>query len=204
MGSAERTERHRQQLRQNIMDAAEQLFIEDGYQNVSMRKIADKIEYSPTTIYRYFKNKDDLMHQLIGTGYKEVYRRYQEILDQSQIPPLEKLNLIIKSYIEFSLSTPNHYKLWFATSELTMVDGHLQMSHGDLSYKVYYVWLDRIDECKAEGLFGDRDTLDVFQLLWGSVHGMISLRIQHPRFSWMPVERHVDHLLAMLQRGLIH
>ena len=191
-------------FRNRLCDLALEAFANHGVEGITLRGLASSVGCSRTTPYRYFKNKDELMHQLIGAGYEEVYRRYQTIIDMPEKTPLEKLTLIIESYIDFSLSTPNHYKLWFATSQLKIVDNHLHMSHGELSYKVYYVWLDRIDECKADGLFGGRDTLEVFQLLWGSVHGMISLRIQHPKFSWMPVDRHVKHLLAMLQRGLIH
>ena len=57
MGIPERKERHRQDLRQRILEAAEELFVQDGYENVSMRGIAEKIEYSPTTLYRIFRNK---------------------------------------------------------------------------------------------------------------------------------------------------
>ncbi len=202
MGIPERKERHRTDLKRRILEAAEELFLQDGYQNVSMRKIAEKIEYSPTTLYRFFRDKADIMDRLIGEGYRGVYQRYEEILAHRPGSPLETLNLIISEYVAFALAHPNHYQLWFATSELRMDNGELRMRHGGRSYHVYHVWLDLIEECKAGGLLPAKDTLTQFQLIWGAVHGMISLRIHHPLFPWLPVEQHVKELLSMLRRGL--
>jgi len=60
MGVAERRAREKRKLKQQILDAARQLFVRDGYESASMRKIANKIEYSPATIYTYFKDKDEI------------------------------------------------------------------------------------------------------------------------------------------------
>lgn len=202
MGIKERKERHKQELRQRILEAAEELFIQDGYEHVSMRKIAEKIEYSPTTLYRLFRDKSDIVDQLIAEGYRGVYERYDEILADRPASPLETLNRIIETYVTFGLEHPNHYQLWFATSEIRMVDGELQMRHGGVSYHVYHVWLDLIEECKQAGRFPNEDTLVLFQLIWGAVHGMISLRIHHPSFPWLPVDRHVREQLSLLDRGV--
>jgi AcrR family transcriptional regulator len=203
LGIPERKQRERLDLKRRILMAAEELFIEDGYDNVSMRKIAEKIEYSPTTIYRLFQNKTDIMEQLIADGYRGVYRRYEEILSRRPESPLETLNLIIIEYVAFALDNPNHYRLWFATGRLRMVDDQLRMLHGNSSYRVYHTWLELIDECKAKRLLPDKDTLALFQLIWGAVHGMISLRIHHPHFPWLPLDRHMQELLALINRGLV-
>ena len=64
MGVKERREREKESLRQDILDVAREMFATEGYESVSMRKIADKIEYSPTTIYLYFKDKNELFYAL--------------------------------------------------------------------------------------------------------------------------------------------
>lgn len=202
MGIIERKQRQRVNLKQRVLQAAEELFVKDGYRNVSMRKIAERIEYSPTTIYRLFRNKAEVMDHLIAAGYRSVYRRYEEILARRPASPLETLNLIITEYVRYALEHPNHYELWFSTGELTRIENQLRMRHGGTSYHVYQAWLDRIDECKTERLLPQRDTLVLFQLIWGTVHGMISLRIHHRRFPWLPPERHVKETLALLARGL--
>ncbi len=181
---------------------AEELFVSEGYDNVSMRKIAARIEYSPTTIYRHFENKAAIMKCLIADGYRRVQERYRIVLDRDQDSPLTTLGEIIRVYVEFAVANPNHYELWFASSEMDVVDGQLQMRHGDSSYTVYQVWLDHIEQSRAMGLFPGQSTLTVFQLIWGAVHGLISLRIRHPRLPWLPLPEHLDELLAMIDRGL--
>ncbi len=202
MGITERRERQRRELRNAILSAAEELFVEEGFENVSMRKIARRIEYSPTTIYRFFESKAEIMNQLIAAGYAGVYLRYQRVFAASNGSPRETLNAIIRAYVEFAIEHPNHYELWFTTSALEWTDGQLRMSHGDVNYRVYHTWIERIEDCRAEGRFAGLETLHVFQLLWGAVHGLISLRIHHPAFPWLSLDRHVDQLLTMIEEGL--
>jgi AcrR family transcriptional regulator len=202
MGIEERKAKHRDGLRRKILAAAEEVFVADGYRNVSMREIARRIEYSPTTIYRLFKNKDEIMEELIAQGYVGVYQRYQEIIAREGDDPLATLEEIIRSYIEFALANPRHYELWFATSRIEVVDAQLHMHHGNARYKVYHVWLDHIEECQRRGLLADTDTLTLFQLIWAAVHGVISLRLHHPGFPWLPLQSHIDSLIAMIEGGL--
>lgn len=203
MGIRERKERHRQTLRQQVLDVAEELFAADGYENVSMRKIADRIEYSPTTIYRLFRNKTDLMEQVLAQGYQGVRERYEAVLADPPASALEALHLIIIEYVRFALEHPNHYQLWSASGQLRLVDGHVEMRHGATTYRIYQPWWEVIDDAKRQGLLPDRDTLVLLQLIWGTVHGLISLRIHHPDFPWLPLDRHLDELLALLDHGLV-
>ncbi len=182
MGIPERKERQKQELKESILTAVEELFVKDGYRNISMRKIAAMVEYSPSTIYRFFSSKADLVNELIARGYGGIYDRYQTILSNRGNQPLETLNEIIKTYIEFALENPNHFQLWLETSEIQVLNGKLHMQHGDLVYQVYSVWLDLIEECRTAGHFGDRETMTVFQLIWGPIVGIISLRIRHENF----------------------
>jgi AcrR family transcriptional regulator len=202
MGIPERKARHRSDLRRRILAEAERLFVRDGYENVSMRKIAARIEYSPTTIYRVFRDKAEVMEHLLAEGYQGVRRRYEAILADRPASPLETLRLILREYIAYGVGHPNHYRLYFATGELRASGGRLQMRHGSTTYQVYQTWLERIDECKAAGLLPARDTLELFQLIWAAVHGLISLRIHHPRFPWPPLEAHVAALLSLVEHGL--
>ncbi len=202
MGITERRQRERDALKQKVLGAAEELFAENGVENVSMRKIAEKIEYSPTTIYRLFESKEDLMQHLIEDGYVRVYQRYQEIIDARPVSPFESLSQIIRTYVEFALENPQHYELWFSTSELTLIDEVLHMRHGEAVYKVYGTWLEKIEEAKAAGQMIPAETLALFQLIWGSVHGLIALRSHHPDFPWSPLQEHIEDLLQMLNRGL--
>ena len=74
MGVMERKAREREELKQQILDAARELFVRDGYESVSMRKIADKIEYSPAAIYTYFKDKDEILDCLCEETFLQLHQ----------------------------------------------------------------------------------------------------------------------------------
>src|SRR5215471_1856492 len=112
MGVQERRAREKQELRQEILDAARDLFVRQGFENVSMRKIAEKIEYSPTTIYLYFKDKADLLDCICEETFARLIRK-QTILDQTVADPIERLRRGLRGYIEFGLKHPNHYRVTF-------------------------------------------------------------------------------------------
>src|SRR5215471_16636476 len=116
MGVQERRAREKQELRQEILDAARDLFVREGFENVSMRKIAEKIEYSPTTIYLYFKDKADLLDCICEETFARLVRK-QTILDQTVADPIERMRRGLRSYIEFGLKHPNHYKVAFMMTQ---------------------------------------------------------------------------------------
>src|SRR5438034_7537093 len=70
MGIKERHERDREAVHRAILDAARELFVSEGYQNISIRKIAERIEYSPAAIYGYFPSKDDIFFSLAEEGFR--------------------------------------------------------------------------------------------------------------------------------------
>jgi AcrR family transcriptional regulator len=203
MSITDRKLRQKEELREMILTAAEELFVTDGYENVSMRKIARRIEYSPTTIYRHFDSKADIMHHLIARGYVGVYDRYRQVLARGHETPLAALRDILGEYARFALETPNHYELWLATSQMELKGGRLQMRHGDITFHVYHTWLEQIDACRADGLFPGRSTMELFQLLLCSIHGLIVMRLRHPHLPWMDLDRHIAETLTMIERGLL-
>src|SRR6266516_4847160 len=99
MGVKERREREKIETREIILDAARELFAAEGYDGVSMRKVAEKIEYSPTAIYVHFKDKEELFHELC----RQDFAHLQQVMTSSAMPsdPLERLRQIGRNYIEF-------------------------------------------------------------------------------------------------------
>src|SRR5918912_2842330 len=110
MGPTTRREREREALRQIIMDAARELFVEEGFENVSMRRIAEKIEYSPTTIYLYFEDKAALLFAICEETFAKLARKLETIIKQAE-DPVEALKKGCRAYIEFGLKYPNHYRV---------------------------------------------------------------------------------------------
>src|SRR2546421_2478328 len=110
MSVAERTSRHKQDLRQEILDAARDLFVNEGYENVSIRKIADKIEYAPGTIYLYFKDKADILRTICDETFGKLHRKLSAIAEDSG-PPLDKLRRAGRAYVQFALDNSSQYLL---------------------------------------------------------------------------------------------
>src|SRR6476660_9941325 len=115
MGIKERQERDREAVRRAILDAARELFTAEGYQNVSIRKIAERIEYSPAAIYSYFSSKDDIFFALADEGF-HLLGSPSEADDAAQrkaMPPLERVRAIFWHFYEFSLEHPQYFALMF-------------------------------------------------------------------------------------------
>jgi AcrR family transcriptional regulator len=115
MGIKERQERDRESVRRAILDAARDLFVAEGYQNVSIRKIAERIEYSPAAIYSYFPSKDDIFFALAEEGFRLLSDPEQSgSLDAPEThDPLDRIRTIFWRLYEFSRDHPEHFALMF-------------------------------------------------------------------------------------------
>ena len=115
MGIKERQERDREAVRRSILDAARELFVAEGFQNVSIRKIAERIEYSPAAIYGYFPSKDDIFFELAEEGFRllgdpAAVRNDPRLTDA---PPLERVKAVFWRLYEFSRDHPQYFALIF-------------------------------------------------------------------------------------------
>src|SRR4029077_11702612 len=115
MGIKERQERDREAGSRAILDAARDLFVTEGYDNVSIRKIAERIEYSPAAIYSYFPSKDDIFFELAEEGFRLLGspRQPAACMALKSLPPLERLRAIFWHFYEFSRDHPQYFALMF-------------------------------------------------------------------------------------------
>jgi AcrR family transcriptional regulator len=114
LGVKERQEREREAVGRAILDAARDLFVAEGYQNVSIRKIADRIEYSPAAIYSYFASKDDIFFALAEEGFHLLIATAQVGDDEStEREGLDSLRRSFWQFYQFSRSHPEYFSLMF-------------------------------------------------------------------------------------------
>ena len=111
MGIAERKERDKEELRERILVAAKTLFLEKGVEKTSIRNIADLIEYSPGSIYHYFKDKNEIFHALHQGGFQQLMSRMEVLAAVSN--PMERLKKMGAIYVDFALENPDMYDLMF-------------------------------------------------------------------------------------------
>ena len=115
MGIKERQERDREAVRRSILDAARELFVVEGFQNVSIRKIAERIEYSPAAIYGYFPSKDDIFFALAEEGLRLLGdpSTVEDDPDLKHATPLDRVRAVFWRLYEFSREQPQYFALIF-------------------------------------------------------------------------------------------
>lgn len=178
MGITERREREKEEIRHRILDAARGLFAAEGYEKVTMRRIAEAIEYSPTTIYLHFEDKDDLVRALCH----EDFARLLEAMRAAPVPddPIEAIRQLGRAYGAFALQHPNQYRFMFMTpvgKEERLEDGN----PGELSFGHL---LEAVRRAVAAGRLRAIDPVTAAQVLWMGVHGVASALITLPAPHW--------------------
>jgi len=207
MGVKERRARERSETRDKILDAARELFVTEGYEGVSMRRVAEKIEYSPTAIYVHFADKQELFHELCQKDYARLAEVFQSSAMSSD--PIERLKQIGSTYTEFGVRYPNHYKFMFMTQhpphEPDEVDRKI-MGNPEVDAYAFLKWAVQkaIDAgCLREEL---QDAELISQTLWAAIHGVISLDIAKctdPWVDWRPLQQRAELMLDVTLRGLV-
>jgi AcrR family transcriptional regulator len=206
MGVKERRARERSDTRDKILDAARELFVTEGYEGVSMRRVAEKIEYSPTAIYVHFADKQQLFHELC----QQDYGRLAEVFQSSAMStdPMERLRQIGSTYTEFGARYPNHYKFMFMTPHPEHEpdeEDREAMGNPELDSYAFLKWAvqQAIDAGRLREELQDAEL--VSQTLWAAVHGVIALQIakcSDPWVEWRSLEERVRLMLDVTLRGL--
>lgn len=207
MGIKERREREKAEIREKILDAARELFVSEGYEAVSMRKIADRIEYSPTAIYLHFKDKEAVMRELCDLDFLALAQEFAEIARIAD--PLERLHATGMAYARFALEHPNHYRLMFMTPHPPHgEEDDPLIRKGNPEEDAYAFLRGTIAEGVAAGRFrpGVEDSEMLAQIMWAGMHGVVSLQIAKHNDDWVewrPVEERVQLMVETLIRGLV-
>lgn len=213
MGTKERRERERDQTRTKIMDAARTLFVRDGYESVSMRKIAEAIEYSPTAIYLHFADKAELMQQLCEHDFRSLAHVFHDLAQIAD--PVERIRRTGHTYIRFAAEHPNHYRFMFLTPRAEM-QGECEIKqhydedpHKDNPNENSYLFLLlACEQAIKEGRLR-KDLSDpqlVAQTFWAAVHGVASIEVTFKNDPWMQIadlETRASTMIDGIIRGLV-
>ncbi len=193
MGIAERKERDRLKMRKLILDEAMKLFLKHGFEKITIRRIAERIEYSPATIYLHFKDKDEILFALHHEGFEELYRRQQEVLAIKD--PLKRLRRHGELYLSFALEKPEYYDLMFI--KRNPVRKIREKRKWDIGFRSYEFLRNNVEECMKAGLLPRADVDAAAFALWAHVHGIASLIIRD-RCIMFPEE----HLQSLIKGAL--
>ena len=190
---AERRRRElREDARRSILDAAEALLVEDGYERFSMRRLANRCGYTAPTIYHYFGDKRRLIDAVLEDGFQRILDRLRQVRNSAN--PAEDVRAQLDAFVRFSLENPTHYRLL----SLPRPDDAPPSASEQTAR-------EQLESPLAELLRQDRlrasSVEQAVQCLWVVLHGVISLRTTRPdaRFT----ENLESFALDTLLRGLI-
>lgn len=174
MGINERKEREREGVRELILNAAREIFVSEGYENTSMRKIAQKIEYSPGTIYHHFKDKGELLLALHDKAFEckinALFVAVQHIPD-----PMDRLIATGRAYVQYGLDNPQDYELMFIL-DCAMQALALREEFWKDGATAIDMLKQTITQCQRAGYIRpDRDPDSLSLMLWAQVHGLVTL-----------------------------
>jgi AcrR family transcriptional regulator len=171
MTIAERKQREKEEMRIVILDAARKVFLEKGYNQASIRNIAEEMEYSPGTIYLYFKDKDEIFHALHEEGFRRMLEKMQPL---EHVPdPFERLKAMGRVYLEFARNNKDVYDLMFIIQ--APIDHEKETEKWQMGQRTLDYLKDVIRQCQKKGYFKNQDVEYLSFAIWSTVHGMAAL-----------------------------
>ena len=180
MGTKERQQRERDRISEAILTAARELFVAEGYRNVSMRKIAERIEYSPAAIYSYFPSKDDIFFALAEEGFRLLAESGAACVQVAD--PLDRLRAGLWAFYDFSKTHPEYFDLMFVDRSVPSLNQDFQRF--EFFQATTAIFEDCIERCIARGQFSKRlNPSAALHVLWVGMLGAstigLSQRLDH-------------------------
>ncbi|MFA5834495.1 MAG: TetR/AcrR family transcriptional regulator [Bacteroidota bacterium] len=193
MGTVERKEREKHEMREMILDAAKKLFMKEGFEHVTIRRIAEEIEYSPATVYLYFADKDAILCALQEVGFRELYKR-QHLLTSIK-NPAEKLRACGRIYMDFAMENQELYDLMFIMR--APMKAFQSPADWNIGKDAYEVLQTIITECIDQGYLNAPSPQIACFSVWALMHGVVSIFIRD-RAPMIPKEHQAEVINGIL------
>ena len=204
MSTRDRRARQKTLLRQQILDASRELLVREGYERLSMRRVAERIDYSPTAIYLHFKDKQDLVFSLCDETFAKLVKELETLPDEIA-DPLVRLRKGMERYIAFGLKHPDHYLPAFVLpvpEDLNPKRREEAVSPDSNAMRA----LGCLRDCIADGVRARKlrkvDPDVAARAAWAAIHGITSLLIVHRAFPWGDQQAVITATLDAVVDGL--
>jgi AcrR family transcriptional regulator len=202
MGIAERKERQRAELREQILVAARTIVLEQGYRELSMRKIADAIEYSPAALYLHFANREEIALQLCREAFLDLlgFLAPAAVLQDPAVRILE----IGRRYVRFGMEKPESYRLIFMEEQSfadSVMGPKALEDPNEPGTRAFELLRGTIEELVRSGAFRPVDPEAGAHVIWAAMHGLVSLRLACPGFPFEDIDELTALMCDSLMRG---
>jgi AcrR family transcriptional regulator len=195
--SARKAKGHGHLRRAEILRAAEAIFVAEGYEGATIRKIADEVGVSSTCLYMHFRDKDEILVEICTAALEELLDQNNEIA-ALPVDAVQRVRLMLEAYVAFALRNPNAYRLIFCSSSPAGPGQGPQIAT-DLGERCSERFLAVVREIAADGRLRTADPYAAHRVLWAACHGLASLMITKPDLDW----RAGGNLAATLVEGLL-
>jgi AcrR family transcriptional regulator len=192
-------DRTKAELRALILNTARSLFVHEGYESFSLRKVAQQVGYSPAAIYKHFSSKKDIFESLTEESFAALVQASAAITPAPGEDPVHVLKRGMHAYVAFGLANPDHYRFAF----LLPAQKSATPAAPYRPRPAYSALRDRVQRCiDSERLRSGN--LDLFaQSLWSAVHGVTSLLVQRPEFPWVDRDQLIARVIESAVQGLL-
>jgi len=196
--------------RDEILVAAKELFLRDGFEATTIRRIADVVGVSAPALYLYFRDKDAIMLALCDQTFRSLIE-VMEGMEQQELTPIERLRSCGAAYIHFALEHPREYWLTFMsgnTPEAIKRRGHKPESFdpdapGSQGAIAFAKLMGIFREIENSGLQLNYPVDTAAELVWMSLHGLVAALINNPEFNWTKRDVLIAGMLDMAVRGVV-
>lgn len=183
--------------RAEILEAAERIFVAEGYEGATIRKIADEVGVSSTALYMHFPDKSCILHEIVDGTLGQLLARNVEIAAKP-LDAVVRLRMQLDAYMRWGLAHPNAYELVY--SARSPVSTPTPERTTDLSRQCYEAFSGVVREVAASGRLRTGDADSAAQALWMACHGVVALLVGRPNFGWQDPEE----LMRIALDGLLH
>lgn len=187
--------------RGEILQAAERIFVAEGYQGATIRKIADEVGVSSTALYMHFRDKDEILLEICDNAIARLLQSNSEI-SARPIDAVARVRLMLDAYMTFALENPNAYQLVFC-GHSGLVSEDKQEATEALGDSCYAVFVSTVREIGATGRLRTGTVESAAQSMWAACHGLVALLLTKPKFHWAPTEELRGVMLDGLLYGLV-
>jgi AcrR family transcriptional regulator len=162
-------------MREKILACACDLYLTDGLDGFSMRKLARSLGVTAPALYRHYESKERVLLDVVGEGYQQLIQYLHRALEGRTAE--ERFRIAGEGYLEFALNHPRYYEVLFMGVELLRVD-EVPEEITAQGCAVGQFWNDRVRECIEAGLLREGDPEAIGMSLWSHAHGLISLYLK--------------------------